>query len=113
VTPDPGSEQRWEVERDRFGHMVHPPLEVGDCVEMVPASQVRDLEARVLSYLNEKRDEYLKRTRELEASLSAAREALEKIEDEARRDIQERGILSSKLFRTIARDCLSRLGDGE
>lgn len=34
-----GALSRWEVERDRFGVMFSGPLEVGECVEVVPVAE--------------------------------------------------------------------------
>lgn len=37
----PSAEKRgpWEVERDRFGVMFSGPLEVGECIEVVPLAE--------------------------------------------------------------------------
>lgn len=38
-----GQSERYEVERDRFGIMYSGPLEVGECVEVVPLEYVLTL----------------------------------------------------------------------
>lgn len=50
--PEDERVKRWEVERDRFGVYFSGPLQVGECIEVVPASEldrVREDNARLLA----------------------------------------------------------------
>jgi hypothetical protein len=40
-------EQVWEVERDRFGVMFSGPLEIGECVRVVPESRLQEAERQL------------------------------------------------------------------
>jgi hypothetical protein len=52
AVPNPDPLDVWEVERDRFGVMFTGPLEVGECIRVVPADRAQAIELAAVDVLN-------------------------------------------------------------